>query len=142
MEDSSIVTPPASSSTSNQAQVETAAASITLRRAIADSLRFWEPIRILYNAILALIVIGHALAYRFDFANGRRMDALLILFVLAVLANVCYCAAHIVDCLVHYSAIEIGMRPIRWGLFAVGTFFAAILTHYFSLMLFGGPGID
>jgi hypothetical protein len=41
------------------------------------------------------------------FRGAFTWPSLLVLFVLAVLANVCYCAAYLVDIPLQYSAFEI-----------------------------------
>jgi len=56
--------------------------------------------------------------------------SVLAVFVLAVLANICYCAAYIVDLTVQYSEFRDPWRKQRWVLWAVGVAFAGVLTYY------------
>jgi hypothetical protein len=107
-----------------------------LREMITEAIRYWEPRRLVYNAVLAAIVCGYFVAHLPDSRAALGMDGLLTLFLLAVLANGCYCAAYFVDLFAQYSAF----RPqwLRWrsGLFVVGVVFAAILTRFFALGFF------
>ena len=60
-----------------------------------------------------------------------------VLFVLAVLANVAYCAAYLGDVFVQISGFREGWLRWRWLLFVVGTAFAAAITRFFSIGFFG-----
>jgi hypothetical protein len=53
-------------------------------------------------------------------------DSLLVLFVLAVLANVAYCAAYIVDVVAQISAFRSTWLRIRWMLLGLGVLFAGV----------------
>ncbi len=70
------------------------------------------------------------------FRGARFVDLILVLFVLAVLANVCYCAAYIVDIFNQFTAFRSIWLRFRWLLLALGTCFAAIATYYISGVLF------
>jgi hypothetical protein len=54
-----------------------------------------------------------------------------LLFVLAVLANVGYCAAYLIDIPLQYSCFAERWRRWRWALWLAGMVFAAILACYF-----------
>ena len=69
----------------------------SLRDCATDASRFWEPRRVLYNLVLATIV---GIYFGITYPISRTMltlDFCLGLFLLAVVANVAYCAAYIVD---------------------------------------------
>jgi hypothetical protein len=68
------------------------------------------------------------------------IDSILWLFLLAVLANVAYCAAYIVDIFVQASAFRDQWKQFRWLLFTLGLAFAAVLTRYFAMGLFAAVG--
>ena len=109
---------------------------IAAREALADAIRYWEPRRILYNAILLLVV---ALTYWANLPASRsnvNADSLQVLFVLAVLANVAYCAAYAVDIVAQISAFRGIWLRVRWTLLVVGVLFAGVLAHFFSGGLF------
>ena len=103
---------------------------------VADALRYWEPRRILYNALLALIVLGYFLAGWPETKSLLTLDGIFWLFFLAVLANVCYCAAYVVDLFVQLSPLRASWMRVRWLLFLVGLAFAAIITRFFAIAAF------
>jgi len=110
-----------------------------LRESLTDAIRFWEPMRLAYNAVLAVIVliyfwIGYP-ASKLDFT----VDRTLFLFLLAVLANVAYCAAYLVDVFVQSSGYRETWRKNRWVLFAVGLVFAGIITRFWAIAMFSSP---
>jgi hypothetical protein len=127
-----------------QGQVEAAVASPAsgfLARVggyIANGLRYWEPRRLVYNGVLAAVVLTHfSLAWP---ASGDKLsfDLFLGLFFLAVLANIAYCAAYLGDLFVELSGLHEAWRRGRIALLTVGTLFAATITHFFAKGLFGG----
>ncbi len=104
--------------------------SLSMRDVLSDAIRYWEPRRIAYNAALALVVAGWAMVARGHFRDGHDVRLLLALFVLAVLANACYCAAYIVDIPMQYSSFQDAWRHRRWALWLVGTLFAMALAYF------------
>jgi|SRR6185295_2331586 hypothetical protein len=109
---------------------------MTVRDVLTDATRYWEVRRIAYNAILAAIVVvvfvlqwpGSRLALSADLAQT--------LFILAVLANVAYCAAYVVDVVAQYSGFHAQWKRYRWLLFAVGMIFAGIIARFFAAGMF------
>ncbi|HLX94291.1 MAG TPA: hypothetical protein VKU37_00945 [Verrucomicrobiae bacterium] len=91
---------------------------------ITDSLRYWEPRRIAYNAVLALAVAGSFLYYQPPLAALGWPPVIGLLFA-AVLANVLYCAAYAADLLVQLSDYQAAWRRHRWLLWMAGTTLAA-----------------
>ena len=68
------------------ASLETA----TIREWATDAIRYWEPRRILYNLVLAAIVLTY-FAMGLPATKGLlTVNFVLMLFLLAVLANVAY----------------------------------------------------
>ncbi len=102
----------------------------SFREVFSDALRYWEPKRIGYNGILSVVVLGWVMFTWPHFRSEFTWSSLLALFVLAVLANVCYCAAYLVDVPVQYSAFRDGWRRRRWVLWLVGVMFAAAITYF------------
>jgi hypothetical protein len=102
----------------------------TFREVFTDAIRYWEPRRIGYNVVLTLIVLGWVSFTWPHFRGAFTWGSLLALFVLAVLANVCYCAAYLVDVPVQYSAFRDTWRRRRWVLWLIGVIFAAIIAFY------------
>jgi len=112
--------------------------SASFRDLVTDSIRYWEPRRLLYNAVLAVVVIGYWIA---GSSVPLSLDWMLVLFVLAVLANLCYCAAYIADLFAQYSGFQGVWRRWRWLLFMLGVVFAAVITRFFALGLTSGPSV-
>jgi hypothetical protein len=108
----------------------------TLREIATDAIRYWEPRRVLYNAILTAIVIGHFVAEWPASREVISLENVLGLFVLAVLANLCYCAAYIVDFIAQLSEFRGLWRRWRWILLAIGIAFAATLTQLIAADIF------
>jgi hypothetical protein len=112
----------------------------TLRDHTTEAIKYWEPRRLLYNLALAAVV---AITFCLNLPASKAaitIDAVLWLFLLAVLANVAYCAAYIVDIFVQVSAFKQQWQQFRWLLFALGLAFAAVLSRYFAMGLFAAVG--
>lgn len=109
---------------------------VSLRDVVTDAIRYWEPRRLVYNGVLALIVIGYFVAYWPESREVVTFDRVLGLFVLAVLANVCYCGAYVADLFAQYSAFRALWRQWRWVVLVIGIAFAATLTHFSAVTLF------
>jgi hypothetical protein len=108
----------------------------TFRESVSDALRFWEPRRPVYNALLSVIVLFYFFrAYPASKAI-LTLDSILGLFLLVVLANVAYCAAYLVDVFAQWSSYRDLWRQYRWVLFAVGLLFAGILTRFIAIGMF------
>ena len=106
------------------------ASTASLREILNDALRYWERGRILYNAALAAVLIGWLIWTWPHFRGAMTLQSLLQLFILAVLANVCYCAAYLADVPMQYSSFRAVWRRRRWGLWLIGVLFAATITFY------------
>ena len=112
--------------------------SADLRTYATDAIKFWEPGRILYNLALAAIVIIHFVARYPASRAALSLDFALGLFLLAVVANVAYCAAYIVDLFAQASGFRDLWQRYRWLLLAIGTTFAAVITHFIAGGMFPG----
>jgi len=110
-----------------------------LRQAVSDAIGYWEPRRIAYNAVLALVVVAY---FALNWPLSRTVvsfDSVFLLFVLAVLANICYCAAYLGDIFVQLSGFRQVWQNWRWLLFVIGLAFAAIITRWFAIVIFTRP---
>ena len=76
------------------------------REYLGNAISYWEPRRILYNLLLAGIVIFHFMRSLPSSKVFLQFDLLLFLFVMAVLANVAYCAAYIPDVFAQMSNLR------------------------------------
>jgi hypothetical protein len=111
----------------------------TIREWATDAIRYWEPRRILYNLILAAIVLA-CFSVGLPTSKGLiTVDFVLLLFLLAVLANVAYCTAYVVDIFAQISGFRELWQKYRWLLFVIGMAFAGIITRFWSMALFN-PG--
>lgn len=110
--------------------------SATIRESMTNAIRFWEPWRLVYNLVLAAVVVGYFVAGYPATKGQLSVDAALGLFVLAVIANVAYCAAYPVDVFVQASGFREAWQRGRWVLFAIGTIFAAVLARFVAMTMF------
>lgn len=97
---------------------------------LSDAIHFWEPRRIAYNAALAAVVLVWAGMAWARIHGNITFEGLLAMLVLAVLANVCYCAAYLVDIPAQWSAYRGTWLRVRWSLWGFGTLFAIALACY------------
>ena len=112
------------------------AAKASLREMVTDAIRYWEPRRLVYNAVLALIVIGYFCGSLPESRATLSFDGFLFVVILAVLANLCYCAAYIADIFAQFSGFRVLWLRWRWLLLVLGIIFAGIITRFFALGLF------
>lgn len=121
---------------SGELQGEGRADHIGLREIGADAVGYWEKRRLIYNAILILIVAWYFVSGLPASREHAGFNLLLVLFVLSVVANVLYCLAYVADVFVQLSAVRDAWIRWRWVLFVVGTATAAIMTRFFALNAF------
>ena len=105
---------------------------------VANALRYWEPRRLIYNAVLAIVVVAHVIAARPESRAQLTFDSLLGAFILAVLANIAYCAVYVPDIFVQFSGLDAPWSRGRIVLLIVGTAFAATITHFVMQGIFVG----
>ncbi|HEV2223718.1 MAG TPA: hypothetical protein VGR84_12015 [Candidatus Acidoferrales bacterium] len=106
------------------------------RTAATNAIRYWEPRRIVYNVVLATITVAYFVAYYPGSRAAISLDEGLIIFLLAVLANVAYSSAYIADVFFQLSDYHQLWQKYRWVLFVIGTVFAGIITRVFSIGFF------
>lgn len=104
--------------------------SNSFRAVLSDAIRYWEPRRIAYNLILAAIVIGWIAFSWPHFRPILKWESLVLLAVLAVWANICYCAAYFADLPMQLSFFRQRWVRWRWSLWTCGTLFAILLANY------------
>lgn len=104
----------------------------------ANGLRYWEPRRLIYNGVLALVVLVHFFIGWPTSREKLSFDLALGVFFLAVLANIAYCAAYVADLFVQFAGLHEAWRRGRTVLLTIGTLFAATITHFCSKGMFGG----
>jgi len=100
------------------------------RAFLTDAIRFWEPRRVIYNLVLAVVVVIWLVASWPHFRPMFTLHSLLLLTILALLANVCYCAAYLVDIPMRSLFVGDARRRYRWLLWLIGTLFAVVFENY------------
>jgi len=111
---------------------------LTIRDRVTYAIRYWEPRRIVYNGLLAIIVLLCCWSKWPAPKHLINFELVLVIFVLAVLANVAYCAAYVPDVFAQASSYRDLWQRYRVLLFALGTLFAGVLTRWFALGLLSG----
>jgi hypothetical protein len=109
---------------------------MTIRDILTDAIRYWELRRIAYNIILVVIVVLVFVLQWPDSRSALSTDLIQRLFIFAVLANVAYCAAYVVDVVAQYSAFRATWKRYRWSLFAMGVVFAGIIARFIAVGMF------
>jgi hypothetical protein len=104
--------------------------STPLREILSDAIAYWEPRRIPYNLVLTAVVLAWIIFSWPHFQPAFTPQSALFLFVLATLANVCYCAAYLADVPMQYSLFQAIWRRWRWSLWLLGMIFAIAFTNY------------
>jgi hypothetical protein len=107
-----------------------------VHESLTDAIRFWEPRRVIYNAVLALVVVIYFFVGYPVSKTLVSLDLALGIFILAVVANVAYCAAYLADIFVQISGFREVWQRFRWVLFVIGTTFAAVITRFVSMGMF------
>jgi|HubBroStandDraft_6_1064221.scaffolds.fasta_scaffold189461_1 hypothetical protein len=100
------------------------------RPILSDAIHFWEPRRLYYNLVLTAAAFTWVAATWPHFRPAFTLVSLPPLTVLALLANVCYCAAYLVDIPMQQSTLSTAWKRYRWILWLVGTLFALLLANY------------
>jgi hypothetical protein len=100
------------------------------REHLANAIQYWEPRRLVYNLVLLAVTAVWFLATWPHFRAALTVPSLLLFAVLGLLANVCYCAAYLVDLPMQCSSLGSFWKQRRWGLWLAGTLFAAVLASY------------
>jgi hypothetical protein len=111
-------------------------AEVSFREALTQAIRYWEPRRIVYNALLLIEVVIVFVTNLPASRSHFNVNLALLLFVLAVLVNVAYCACYVVDVVAQLSAFREAWLRFRWALFVLGVAFAGTLTYFFSTGFF------
>ena len=97
---------------------------------IGNAWRYWERRRLAYNGALILLTLGWLVFTWPHFRPAFNFRAAGALVVLAVLANLGYSAAYIVEAMTPFAPVRaIGLRG-RNFLWLVGTLFALALEMY------------
>lgn len=97
---------------------------------LKDAARFWERQRHWYNGVLLLIVVLWVVFTWPHFRPAMNLVALGKMTVLALMANLCYCAGYAMEGFIQVLAAKAYWRRIRWIAWVAGTLFAILLANY------------
>jgi hypothetical protein len=100
------------------------------RSLFLDAIHFWEFRRIFYNLALAAASFAWLVATWPHFRPALTLHSLLLLAILALIANACYCAAYLVDIPMQLSGLSAAWKCYRWIFWLAGTLFAFLLANY------------
>lgn len=117
-------------STSDRTPQPGDSSSQSFRTVLADSIRFWEFRRLFYNLPLAAVVLLWITLSWPHFRPAFTLLALFQLFFLALIANVLYCAAYLIDLPMQVSSFSSFWKRRRWTLWVLGTLLAILFTNY------------
>ena len=95
-----------------------------------SALRFWEPRRLLYNAILTAVALLWLIKDWSHYRPALTLSFFFFMCILALLANLCYCAAYLAEIPIQLLFPRDAWRRLRWTLWTVGTLFAALFESY------------
>jgi hypothetical protein len=95
-----------------------------------EAAHFWEPRRFWYNGALILIVGLWLVLTWPHFRPALNLAALGKMLVLALLANVCYCAAYVAEFFMQAALPTSFWRRARWTLWSLGMLIALVLENY------------
>lgn len=116
-------------------------AAVTFREALSSAVRYWEPRRVAYNGTLLIVVAGAFIAGWPTSKKAVNAELLLVFFILAVLANVAYCAAYVPDVALQHTSYRDSWLRVRWILMVTGTLMASAIAYLFVAGWFGlAPG--
>ncbi len=108
----------------------------SLRDLFDESVRYWERMRFVYNAILTMLVIvcwGPDLLKTIPPTIFAWLGVALLLIFFASIANTLYCAAYPVDIVLQLTPFRNEWLRFRWLLFSLGTCLASMLALYVML---------
>lgn len=95
-----------------------------LRDVVTDSLRYWEKMRLIYNGVLGL----GCMAFIALFGLPGGPAGIIAMLIMAVPANLFYCAVYPVDLVLQVSHFRDTWCRWRVLLFLAGLGFAGLLT--------------
>lgn len=99
-------------------------------KGLIHAARFWEPRRLLYNLWLLGVVVIWVVKTWPHFRPAMNLEGLGVATVLALLANLCYCAAYLAEILFQHAPNRSASNRQRWALWVGGTLLAILFENY------------
>jgi hypothetical protein len=100
------------------------------QEALRDAIRYWEPRRIIFNLVLATVVVGWVALTWPHFQAASPLQGLLFLVFASGAMNLCYTAVYLADIPLQHSEFRLLWQRFRWSLWLVGMLFALLLENY------------
>jgi hypothetical protein len=100
---------------------------------LGDAVRWWELARIPYNLALGALALGIVVRTWPHFAPAVGWRSVPPLAVLALLANLCYCAAYVLERVAQLSGLREAWTGRRWIAWLAGTALALFVEGYWIL---------
>jgi len=101
-----------------------------LPESLANAMRFWEPRRVSYNLLLTAVGVAWLAGTWPHFRPALTPFHSVQVAVLALLANICYCAAYLLDFAVQSSVSHTQALFPRKVIWVLGTVLAIVLENY------------
>lgn len=98
-----------------------------------DAVRWWERRRLTYNVVLAALFVALTIRTWPRLRPELGPDKILPLIVLALLANLCYSTAYLLDSLLSASPHARTRRWARLAVWVTGMFLAMLIETYWFL---------
>ncbi len=98
-----------------------------------DAVRWWEQRRIGYNAVLTALFVALTIRTWPRLRPELGPDKIVPLFVLALLANLCYSTAYLLDPLLSASPNARTRHRVRLAVWVAGMFLAMLIETYWFL---------
>src|SRR5437660_213688 len=89
-----------------------------------DAVLFWEPRRVWYNALLTLSALLWLVLTWPHFRPALTWLSFAKMMVLALLANLCYCAGYVAEFFIQGALPVTLWRGVRYALFVIGMLIA------------------
>ena len=97
---------------------------------LKDAAQFWEQRRIWYNAVLLLVVVLWVAVTWPHFRPAMNWVAFGKMTILALLANLCYCAGYVSEGFIQPLLPKEFWRRARWAVWLAGMLLAILFSNY------------
>ena len=126
-------TQPEIPSVGHSLSVQSVARFSRIRTHLADAASYWEPMRIIYNGVLAVLVLACWGLEIVSSGPAQWLGAALVLMIFAGIANALYCLAYPIDLAFQVVPFIQRRKEFRWLLFAAGVIVASVLALWVML---------
>lgn len=107
--------------------------TMELKPLFADAVSYWERKRVIYNSVLAILVLSCWGADILSSGPRQWLGAAVVLLIFAGIANALYCLAYPVDLAFQMTPLKEAWQRFRWVLFATGVMLASMLALWIML---------